>query len=260
MLRILFVGDVFGSPGRKCLAALLPQLKRRLEPDLVVVNGENASGGLGLNQSAAEEIFSYGVEVITTGNHVWKHKDLTPLLKQEPHLLRPANYPAGAPGQGWVIARARNGVDVGVVNLEGRAFMSNLECPFAALDGILAGPLKNTAVVCLDFHAEATSEKLALAWDFDGRLSAMVGTHTHVQTADERVLPRGTAYISDLGMTGPQDSVIGMEASVAIHRFRTMRPERFLVAKGNPMLHGALAVIDESTGKATSIERVKARY
>ncbi len=257
MFRILFVGDVFGGPGRRCLQNLLPVLRRRLLPDLIVVNGENASGGLGLAQREAREIFLAGADVITTGNHVWKQRDLVSLLKQEPHLLRPANYPAGAPGQGWVIARAKSGHQVGIVNLEGRVFMNPLDCPFAALEALLAGPLASCEMVCVDMHAEATSEKQALGWHFDGRVSAVVGTHTHVQTADERILPQGTAYITDLGMTGPQASVIGMDPEAAVPRFLEQRPQPFRVAKGDAWLHGALVSIDPASGLALAIERVK---
>jgi metallophosphoesterase (TIGR00282 family) len=257
MIRLLFIGDIFGSPGRRCLEVLLPGLRRRLGVDLVVANGENAAGGLGLNDRQAREMFMQGVDVITTGNHVWKQRDLLPLLNSEPHLLRPANYPEGSPGQGWVRARTRGGVEVAIVNLEGRAFMTPLDCPFATMEALLAGPLKGVAVVCLDLHAEATSEKQALAWHFDGRLSAVLGTHTHVQTADERVLPRGTAFITDLGMTGPQASVIGMEPSAAISKFLSQRPQKFQVAKGDPWLLGALVEVDDVSGRAESIQRVR---
>ena len=257
MLRVLFIGDVFGSPGRRCLEELLPELRRRLAVDLVVANGENAAGGLGLNNAQARAMFLWGVDVITTGNHVWKQRDLVPLLEEEPHLLRPANYPEGTPGRGWVRARARGGVEIGIVNLEGRTFMSPLDCPFASLEAILAGPLKGLDLVCVDMHAEATSEKQALAWHFDGRVSAVVGTHTHVQTADERILPQGTAYITDLGMTGPQASVIGMDPEAAVPRFRQQRPQPFRVATGDPWLHGALVTIDPASGLASAIERIK---
>ena len=256
MVRVLFIGDVFGSPGRRCLEELLPDLRRRLGADLVVANAENAAGGLGLNNQQARAMFVQGVDVITTGNHVWKQRDLLPLLEQEPHLLRPANYPQGSPGRGWVRVRTRGGVEVGVVNLEGRTFMSPLDCPFATLETLLAGPLKDLEVICLDMHAEATSEKQALAWHFDGRLSAVLGTHTHVQTADERILPRGTAFITDLGLTGPHQSVIGMEPEAAISRFISQRPAKFQVAKKDPRLQGALVTIDETSGRGLSIERL----
>ncbi len=259
MLRVLFIGDVFGAPGRKCLEDLLPGLKKRLDLDLVVANGENASGGLGLSQRVAREMFMLGVDVITTGNHVWKQRDLIPLLEEEPHVLRPANYPAGSPGQGWVVARAKGGQRLAVVNLEGRTFMNSLDCPFAALEALLAGPLKGVASVCVDMHAEATSEKQALAWRFKGRVSAVLGTHTHVQTADERLLAGGTAYITDLGMTGPQDSVIGMDPATAVERFLTQRPARFTVAKGDPWLMGAVVEIDPDSGQALGIQRVRER-
>lgn len=257
MIRLLFIGDVFGSPGRRCLEELLPGLRKRLALDLVVANAENAAGGLGVNDRQARAMFTQGVDVITTGNHVWKQRDLLPLLQSEPHLLRPANYPEGTPGQGWVRTRTRAGVEVAVVNLEGRTFMTPLDCPFATLDALLEGPLKRVDVVCVDFHAEASSEKQALGWHFDGRVSAVLGTHTHVQTADERLLPRGTAFITDLGMTGPQDSVIGMEPSAAISRFLNARPAKFQVAKSGACLLGALVEIDERTGRALSIKRVR---
>jgi metallophosphoesterase (TIGR00282 family) len=259
MSRVLFIGDVFGAPGRKCLEDLLPGLKKRLDLDLVVANGENAAGGLGLSGRVAREMFMLGVDVITTGNHVWKQKDLLPLLEEEPHVLRPANYPPGTPGRGWVMARDRRGRSLAVVNLEGRTFMSSLDCPFSALEALLAGPLKRADAVLVDMHAEATSEKQALAWHFRGRVSAVVGTHTHVQTADERLLAGGTAYITDLGMTGPQESVIGMDPASAVERFLTQRPVRFLVAKGDPWLMGAVVTLDPASGRALGIERVRER-
>ncbi|MCB2188329.1 MAG: TIGR00282 family metallophosphoesterase [Deltaproteobacteria bacterium] len=255
-MRILFIGDIFGRPGRQALASALPGLKKSLGVDLVVANGENGSGGLGLNARAAGELFVSGVNVITSGNHIWRHKDLVPLLEDEPHLLRPHNYPGDAPGRGWVVARLKKGVEVAVVNLEGRAFMTPLDCPFRGLDALLEGPLRAYPIRVLDFHAEATSEKLALAWHADGRLSALVGTHTHVQTADEKILPRGTAYITDLGLTGPHHSVIGMEPSAAVSRFLTQRPQRFVVARRDLRLQGALVEIDETTGRAREIRRI----
>lgn len=257
MIRVLFIGDVFGQPGRRAIKQLVPGLRRELGPHLVVANGENASGGLGLNAKGAEELFVAGVDVITGGNHTWKHRDLAPLLEQEPHLLRPHNYP-DAPGRGWVLARARDAArtTVAVVNLEGRVFMSDLECPFRAMDKLLAGPLAGAPLVVVDMHAEATSEKLALAKHLDGRVAAVVGTHTHVPTADARVLPGGTAYITDLGLTGPCEGVIGVDPRTAIERFVTQRPFRFQVAKGPARLQGVLLDLDPATGRAAAIERV----
>ena len=258
MLKVIFIGDVCGSAGRNCIQRILPRLKRKLAVDLVVANGENAAGGLGLTAKLAEEMFVNGVDVITTGNHVWRQNDLMPLLDDEPHLLRPHNYPPGLPGHGYVITRAA-GVKIAVVNLEGRVFMSNLDCPFRAMDELLAGPLAGVDVILVDFHAEATSEKQAFGWYVDGRVSAVVGTHTHVATADEKVLPEGTAYITDLGLTGAHASVIGMRTEIAIARFLTQRPARFQPASGDVRLQGALVTIDEATGQATAIERIERR-
>lgn len=256
MLNFLFIGDVFGSPGRKCVEKLAPVLRDRWDLDLIVANGENAAGGIGLTGRLARELLDYGVDALTTGNHVWKHKDLVPLLKQDPRVLRPENYPPDAPGSGYVVLTTKGGVSVAVVNLEGRLFMSALDDPFRTMDRLLKGPLKDVAVVCVDFHAEATSEKQALAWHLDGRVSAVVGTHTHVQTADQRILSGGTAYITDLGLTGPHDSVLGMDPKTAVTRIATQRPLRFKVAKEDPRLQGALVRIDEKTGKAAEITRV----
>jgi metallophosphoesterase (TIGR00282 family) len=255
MLTLLFIGDVFGSPGRRCLNELCPKLRERFSPDVVVANGENAAGGLGLSAKLAGEMFVSGVDVITSGNHAWKHKDLIPLMEKEPRLLRPANYPPEAPGAGYVVLQAA-GTEVAVVNLEGRIFMSPLDCPFRLMDELLAGPLAGIKNICVDFHAEATSEKQAFAWHVDGRVSAVIGTHTHVQTADERILPQGTAFITDLGLTGPHESVIGMDPQTAVERIISQRPLRFKVGKKDLRLQGALVKIDQPTGKAQSIERL----
>lgn len=257
MLNILFISDICGSTGRKCVDELLPGLKRELAVDLVVANGENAAHGVGLTPRLAEELFVSGVDVITTGNHVWRHPDLLPLLDDEPHLLRPANYPPSLPGHGWVIARTSSGSRVAVVNLQGRTFMNPIDCPFRAIDEIMEGEVAQADAVVIDFHAEATSEKQAFGWYVDGRVAAVVGTHTHVATADEKVLPDGTAYITDLGLTGPHASVIGMHRETAIARFLTQKPSRFQPAEGDPRLQGALVTIDPATGRAASIERIE---
>ncbi|ADK83672.1 metallophosphoesterase [Desulfarculus baarsii DSM 2075] len=257
-LTILHIGDIFGAAGRQALAALLPGLKASLRPDLVIANGENSAGGIGITPETAGEIFLAGVDVITTGNHVWRHREIEALLDDEPHLLRPHNYPGDAPGRGWVIARTQAGPPVGVLNLEGRVFMSQLDCPFACAEEILAGPLAQTPVIIVDFHAEATSEKAALAWRLDGRVSAVLGTHTHVPTADERILPGGTAFQSDVGMTGPHDSIIGVETEVAIQRFLTARPARFRAAEENPRLQATVVEVDAATGAALHIQRIDA--
>lgn len=255
MLKILFVGDIFGEPGRRALERLLPRLREEMAVDLVVANGENAAGGLGLTARLARDLWGCGVDVITTGNHVWKQRDLLPVLDEENRLLRPANFPPKVPGHGQVILEAA-GVKIGVVNLQGRVYMNELDDPFRCLDELLAGPLANADCVVVDMHAEASSEKQALAWYVDGRAAAVVGTHTHVQTADEKILPGGTAYISDLGLTGPHRSVIGMDPKAAIKRFLTQQPMRFKVAKGDARLQGALVEIDRETGLAHSIKRI----
>lgn len=256
MIRILFIADVFGSPGRRALAHLLPQLKDSHGLDLVVANGENAAGGVGITGNLAQEMFELGVDVITTGNHVWRYREVFDALNRMPRLLRPANYPPGAPGRGACVVRTKSGVEVGVANLMGRVFMTELDDPFRGLQELLDGEFGRAPVRCLDFHAEATSEKQALARRFDGSLSAFLGTHTHVQTADEKVLPGGTAYLTDLGLTGVHDSVIGMDTRTAIERFTTGRPLRIKAAKGDARLQGAIVTIDETTGKATDIQRV----
>lgn len=255
MLKILFIGDIFGEPGRMALERLLPRLRDEVAADLVVANGENAAGGLGLTARLARELWGCGVDVITLGNHVWKQRDLLPVLDEEDRVLRPANFPPGVPGHGHVIVEAA-GAKIGVVNLQGRVYMNELDDPFRCLDGLLAGPLAAADCVVVDMHAEASSEKQALGWYVDGRAAAVVGTHTHVQTADEKILPQGTAYISDLGLTGPHRSVIGMDPRAAIRRFITQQPMRFKVAKGDDRLQGALVEVDPSTGLAKSIKRI----
>lgn len=256
MIRVLHIGDVFGNPGRRTLQELLPGVKAEYRPDLVIANGENSAGGIGITPATAGEMFLAGVEVITTGNHVWRHRDVTRLLDDEPHVLRPHNYPPGAPGKGWVMVSVAGGIPVGVANLEGRVFMSNLDDPFRAADELLDGPLSGAAAVIVDFHAEATSEKAALAWHLDGRVAAVLGTHTHVPTADERILPNGTAFQSDVGMTGPHDSIIGVAPEIAVGRFHTARPFRFQVGQGGERLQATIVDIDEQDGLATGIQRI----
>ena len=256
-VSILVVGDVFAEAGRKVLKKHLPALKKKLALDLVVVNAENAAGGIGLIPRQADEIFSLGVDVITGGNHSLARAEIFTTMAQEPHLLRPANLPPDSPGQGWVIARTRQGQRVAVVNLLGATFMHGLEitCPFSTLENLLAGPLKNESHICVDFHAEATSEKQAFAWRFDGRISACLGTHTHVPTADERILPKGTAFICDIGMTGPYNSVIGMKPQVAIDRFLKKGAPKFQAAQG-PAIFNAVLLSINSSGRAEQINRI----
>ncbi len=255
-MRLLFVGDIVGKPGRAILARALPRLVARDGIDFVVANVENAAGGFGITRETAEEIRKVGVHVMTTGNHVWDKKEALDYIGQEPRLLRPLNYPAGAPGTGSGIYASPSGVQVAVVNAMGRVFMPLLDDPFAKLDAELARLREQTPVIVVDFHAEVTSEKIALAWHLDGRASLVVGTHTHVATADERVLPGGTACITDVGMTGPHDSVIGVEKAPAIARFLNGLPTKFETAKGDPRLNAVCVDVDPTSGRATAIARV----
>jgi len=255
-LKILFIGDIIGRPGRQLVRDFMPRLVDQHMIDLVVANGENAAAGFGLTPDVVSELFDTGIDVLTTGNHVWDKRDGYICLEQEPAVLRPANYPADVPGHGVGVFKTAAGLPVAVVNLEGRVFMNSLDCPFRKADAILRDLGPGHRIILIDFHAEATSEKGALAAYLDGRVSAVVGTHTHVQTADERVLPGGTAFISDAGMTGARDSVIGIRKELSIQRFLTQMPVRYEIAKKDPVLCGVVISIDESTGKATGIERV----
>lgn len=257
-MNILFIGDIVGRAGRQALARWLSRLVDDHGIDLVVANGENAAGGFGLTLEVARELFDLGVQVITSGNHIWDKREICDYLDEQPALLRPANYPPGLPGRGSGVFSTPGGVRVGVLNLEGRVFMSNLDCPFRAADELIATLRQRTPVILVDFHAEATSEKAAMGHYLDGRVSAMVGTHTHVQTADERILPGGTAYITDVGMTGSRDAVIGIRKELAIERFLTQLPVRFEVAKKDPVLNAVAISIDEQTGRAVAVERILA--
>ena len=244
-----------GAPGRRIVRARLAGLKKDLGADLTIVNGENAAGGAGLTTATAEELFAAGAEIITTGNHVWDKREVLGLLERDPRVLRPDNYPAGSPGRGvFVVERA--GVKVAVVNLMGRVFMPLTDDPFAASDRLLAELPDEVRVVIVDFHAEATSEKSAFAWSLDGRVSAVLGTHTHVATADARILPGGTAFITDVGMTGPFDSVIGVKKEQAIERFRTSRSIPYETADGDVRLAGVIVDVDPDSGRAKVIQRV----
>lgn len=255
-MRVLFIGDVVGKGGRRAIADLLPKLMGE-GIDFIIANGENASGGMGITPSHAEMLLDMGVNCITSGNHIWRKKEVIPVLEGEPRLLRPANYPPGAPGRGCGIYTIANGTKVGVLNLEGQVFMRPLESPFKTAEEQVSSLRRDTTVIIVDFHAEATSEKMALGWFLDGEVSAVLGTHTHVQTADERVLPRGTAYITDVGMTGPSDSVIGIKKEIALERFLTMLPNKFEPASGTVELQGAIVEVDEGTGLSIGIRRVK---
>ena len=255
-VNILFIGDIVGKPGRQAVSRELHRLVDRYNIDLVIANGENASGGFGITTETARELFGCGVHLFTSGNHIWDKKEVLEYLKKEERIIRPANYPEGAPGKGSAVFTTPGGVKVGVLNLEGRVFMDALDCPFRAADREVAALAAITPVIIVDFHAEATSEKSSLGWYLDGRVSAVVGTHTHVQTADERLLTAGTAYISDVGMTGAFDSVIGVRKDEPIYRFLTQLPAKFEVAKKDIRMNAVVLTIDETSGRALGIERI----
>jgi metallophosphoesterase (TIGR00282 family) len=256
-MRILFIGDIFASAGRSIVAERCQPLVSEYKVDLVIANAENSAGGFGVTPQTAEELFSYGIDVLTTGNHVWDKKEVYEYLARQPRLLRPANYAPELPGQGLVTVKARNGVTCAVLNLQGRVHMIANDCPFRKADELLAGLGPETRIRFVDFHAEATSEKVAMGWHLDGRVTAMVGTHTHIPTADTRVLPKGTAYQTDCGMTGPYDSVIGVEKETVIRKFQTSLPFRFSAAKSGVELHAVLVDADESTGLARGVQRIR---
>jgi metallophosphoesterase (TIGR00282 family) len=256
MTRLLFIGDIVGRPGRELVRRTLGPLVAAHHVDLVIANGENAAAGFGITPDLADELLAAGVHVITGGNHTWDKKEIIPYFERQPRLLRPANLPAGAPGRGVVVVRTGRGVPVAVVNAMGRVFMTAIDDPFRVVRDELDAIRDEALVVLVDFHAEATSEKIAMGWHLDGRATAVVGTHTHVQTADDRVLPRGTAYITDVGMTGPHDSVIGVDRDAILQRFLTALPQRFEPATGDPRLHAVLIDADEATGRALAIRRL----
>lgn len=255
-MNLLFIGDVVGRPGRDAVRACLPGLVRRFRVDLTLANGENGAGGLGITAAVGEELLQAGVDILTTGNHVWRQREAVTYLAAERRVLRPANFPPGAPGRGADVFTTRNNDPVGVLNLQGRTFMEPIDCPFRAADKEIEALRERTRVILVDIHAEATSEKLAMGYYLDGRVSAVIGTHTHVQTADERVLPKGTAYITDVGMTGPRDSILGVKADPVIQRFLTGMPARFELASGPLVLSGVVITTDPATGAANSVQRV----
>ncbi len=255
-MNLLFLGDIVGSPGRRAVEELLYRVVDRHLIDLVVANGENASGGIGITPAVADQLLNMGIDLITSGNHIWKHKDIIPYLKDTDRLVRPANYPPDTPGRGYTVVETAIGEKVGVINLEGRVFMNPLECPFRTVDAVLAQIPPEVKIIMVDMHAEATSEKLAIGWYLDGRVSAVVGTHTHVQTADERLLPQGTAYITDVGMTGPINSVIGMKTEIILERFLTQRPQPFKVASQNIQLQGVVLKFNDQ-GRCQEIIRIQ---
>jgi len=256
-VKVLFIGDIFGEPGRRALARAVPKLVAQRQIDIVIGNGENAAGGFGITPELAEELFDLGLAVITTGNHAWDKKEILDYFPREPRLLRPANYPSGVPGYGSVVVESASGEQLGVLQLMGRAYMPTLDCPFQVAKKELAVLKKRTVAVIVDMHAEATSEKMAMGHYLDGEVVAVVGTHTHVQTADDQILPKGTAYLTDIGMTGPLHSVIGVKKELAIEKFLTGMPRRFEVASGPSVFCAALLELDARLGKALSIERIR---
>jgi metallophosphoesterase (TIGR00282 family) len=250
-MKILVIGDIVGRPGRQIVHKLLGNLRQQYGLDLVIANGENAAGGFGLSASTAQELLENGIDVITSGNHIWAQKDILPCLDSEMPVLRPLNFPTGVPGRGYVVIGKAL-----VVNLMGRTFMSAIDCPFRAMDKLLAEIKPEPSVIIIDFHAEATSEKVAMGRYLDGRVSAVLGTHTHVGTIDIQILPGGTAYVTDIGMTGPSDSIIGDDADAVIRRFLTALPHHLSVGKGKPVLNAVLVEVNEKSGRATAIERI----
>jgi len=255
-VRILFIGDIVGRPGRELVRRGLAAIVEQHAIDLVIANAENAAAGFGITREIGDQLLEWGVDVMTSGNHIWDKKEALDYIGTEPRLLRPANFPAGAPGNGHYLARTKGDVSVGVVNVMGRAFMAPLDDPFASVLREIEALRARTRIIFVDFHAEATSEKIAMGWHLDGKVTAVVGTHTHVQTADEQIFPGGTAFLCDGGFTGPHESVIGREIEPVVRRFMSNMPQKFEVAKGGVRLQGAVVEIDEQTGRATGIERV----
>jgi len=255
-MKLLFIGDIVGSPGRRALVSIVPRLREAHGLDAVVANGENSAGGSGITPKTAKEIFAAGVDVITSGDHLWDQKEVAELLANEPRFVRPINYPEGSPGRGATIVDLPSGLRLGVINVQCRTFMPPMENPFRALDAAVSALREATPVILVDVHGEATSEKIAIGRYLDGRVTAVIGTHTHVQTADEQIFPGGTAFLCDAGFTGPQESILGREITPIIERFLTGQPRRFAVARDHIALKGALVEFDAETGRATSIERV----
>jgi metallophosphoesterase (TIGR00282 family) len=255
-MRIFLIGDVFGKQGRRVLQEKLPAVIQEHGVDFCIANVENAAGGFGITPQLADELLQSEVDLLTSGNHIWDKRAIIPYLAEQPRLLRPHNYPSGTPGTGVYVGNTRSGIRIGVVNIQGRVFMPSLDCPFTVGDTAVEQIRRQTRIILVDFHGEASSEKQAFGWYMDGRVTAVLGTHTHVQTADERILPKGTAYITDVGMTGPYDSVIGSLQNLALERFLRQIPVRLEPANGNPRLCGAVVDIDESSGKARAILRI----
>ncbi len=255
-MNILFIGDIVGRPGREMVRKGLRGLIERYDVDLVIANAENSANGFGVTKEIGDTLLEWGVDVMTSGNHIWDKKEAIDYIATEPRLLRPANYPAGVPGRGSYVAQTGDGRAVGVINVMGRVFMLNIDDPFQVVLKEIEAIRHRTRVIIVDFHAEATSEKMAMGWHLDGKVTAVFGTHTHVQTADERILPNGTAYLTDAGMTGPHDSIIGMEREPSLARFLNAMPSRFEPATGNPRLNGVVVEADDKTGRASRVTRL----
>jgi metallophosphoesterase (TIGR00282 family) len=256
-MKVLFIGDIVGEPGRRAIKDLVPKIVKKERIDFIVANGENAAGGSGITPMLADELLGYGIDVITSGDHIWKRKEIVDRISQDSRILRPANYPRESPGFGSTVIESRSGIPVGVINLQGRVFMQAIECPFRSAKAEVEKIKNKARVIIVDIHAEATSEKMALGWFLDGSVSAIIGTHTHVQTADEKILPKGTAFLTDAGMTGPFDSVIGRNKEQILTRFISQMPVKFEMAENDVQLHGAVIEIDEKSGKAESIKRIQ---
>jgi hypothetical protein len=256
-VKILFIGDVVGKPGRRAVATLVPKLREERGIDFVIANGENSAHGAGLTGSTVDALLSSGVEIITTGDHVWDQKEIYEIIEHEARLLRPLNFAPSAPGRGATVAQCDGKSPVGVINLIGRVFLPGSDCPFRAAEAEVARMRKQTNVIIVDLHAEATSEKIAMGRFLDGKVSAVIGTHTHVATADEQILPKGTAYISDVGMCGPHDSVLGRDVEAVLKRFLTQMPQKMEVAEGDVALCGVIVEVEENSGRARSIERIR---
>ena len=254
-MRILIVGDVVGRPGRKAFGKYTKELRQKHNIDIVIVNGENSAGGKGVSRKSLDELYAAGADIVTSGNHIWDNREVQGLIDDEPYLVRPANYPEGVPGKGWCLYpfKAKN---IAVINLSGRAFMPDMDCPFQKIDDILSEIGDQADIKILDFHAETTSEKMAMGFYLDGRVQVVVGTHTHIQTADERLLPNGTAYITDLGMVGPWNSVLGVKSDIIIKKFTSCMPIRFDLADGPAVYSAVIVEIDDATNKAVAVERL----
>lgn len=254
-MKILFIGDVVGSPGRKMVKEYLQKIQKKHRIHFTIINGENAAGGKGITSKIYRSFLEQGAQVITLGNHTWDNREIFEFIDEAKHMVRPANFPEDTPGQGYTIKNI-NGIEVAVVNLQGRTFLPPIDCPFKKADELITQIRKRTNLIFVDFHAEATSEKQALGWYLDGKTTAVVGTHTHTQTADNRILPNGTAYITDVGMTGPYDGILGIDREAVLKKFKTSLPVRFEVTKGREQINGVVIDVDVKTGKALSIERI----